>query len=227
MQTAFILVEPATPENVGASARAIKTMGFSNLLLVNPCDHLSSPARWLAHGSGEVLENAKIFSSLQEAIEGFDFIIGTTAKSRSVKYDYHPLDHLPELLEFKGNTIKKVAVVFGREESGLRNQELKLCDLVTTVPMKTTFPSLNLAQAVMLYAWELSKVKKEAVTETAFRDQESFNALKFKVAAVLKNVGFKEDTAIFPRFHERLNFLKEGDIHLLHSFCNKFLEEKK
>jgi len=227
MNISFILVEPAVPENVGAAARAIKTMGFSQLVLVNPCDYLSGPASWLAHGSNEILENAVVFSSLNEALKEFDFVIGTSAKKRSVKYDYFPLPNLPELLISKGKTVQNVAVVFGREESGLRNDELKLCDLVTTVPMKTTFPSLNLAQAVMLYAWELSKISSVNNTELPLKNEESLRALLEKVHAILLETGFKEHSAIFPRILERVSFLNEGDIHLLHSFCNKLLENKK
>ncbi len=227
MQISFILVEPAVPENVGAAARAIKTMGFSQLVLVNPCDFLSGPARWLAHGSGEILEQAKVFPTFEEAISGFDFIIGTSAKKRSVKYDYYPLPELPELLSSKGNSVENIAVVFGREESGLKNDELKFCDLVTTIPMKTTFPSLNLAQAVMLYAWELSKMNELPASEGEFRSEESLRSLRQKVQTILLSSGFNEESAIFPRFLERISFLEEGDIHLLHSFCNKYLENKK
>ena len=115
MQISFVLVEPAVPENVGASARALKTMGFSSLYLVNPCDHLSGPARWLAHASGEILENARIFNSLEQALDEFDFVIGTTAKRRSVKVDYYPLDQIPSFLNKKQNIIQNLAVVFGRE----------------------------------------------------------------------------------------------------------------
>lgn len=227
MFISFVLVEPSTPENVGASARAIKTMVFKNLLLVNPCNHLSDPARWLAHGSGEILENAKVFASLQEAISDYDFIIGTTAKNRSVKYDYHPLHQLPEIIKVKESTIKNIAVVFGREESGLRNEELRLCHQVTTVPMKTTFPSLNLTQAVMLYAWELSKIEYDSTTAQPGGDEKSFNSAYHKAAILLKKAGFKEESAIYPRFLERISLLKKRDIHLLHSYCNKLLPGKK
>jgi len=226
MQISFILVEPATPENVGAAARALKTMGFFRLLLVNPCNHLSNEARWLAHASNEILEKAEILSDLEEAIKGFDFIVGTTAKKRSVKNDYLSLSELPLILEEKGNTINKIAIVFGREESGLKNEELKLCDLVTTVPLKTPYPSLNLAQAVMLYAYELSKLNYKTSTSKE-KNKESFTALKEKVNIVLKETGFKTDTNIYPRFLERINLLNQDDIHLLHSFCNKYLENQK
>jgi len=226
MQISFILVEPATPENVGAAARALKTMGFFRLLLVNPCNHLSNEARWLAHASNEILEKAEIFGDLERAIKGFDFIIGTTAKKRSVKNDYLSLSELSLTIEEKGNTINKIAIVFGREESGLKNEELKLCDLVTTVPLKTPYPSLNLAQAVMLYAYELSKLNHKTLRSKA-KNIESFTALKEKVNMVLKETGFKTDTNIYPRFLERINMLDQDDINLLHSFCNKVLENKK
>lgn len=227
MQISFILVEPSVPENVGAAARAIKTMGFSQLVLINPCDYLSGPARWLAHGSGEILEQAQVCSSLKEAIQDFDFIIGTSAKKRSVKYDYYPLAQLPKLLSSKGKAVRNAAIVFGREESGLRNDEMKLCDLVTTIPMKVTFPSLNLAQAVMLYAWELSKTEEQTTSSGTEKNGESLRSLLQKTHTILTKAGFKENSAIFTRFLERISFLEEGDIHLLHSFCNKLLENKK
>lgn len=226
MQISFILVEPAVPENVGAAARALKTMGFSELILINPCDHLSDPARWLAHASNNILENALVFESLKDALTGFDFVVGTTAKKRSVKNDYFLLPDLPGLLKAKGNTLEKVAIIFGREESGLTNTELKLCDLVTTVPLQTSYPSLNLAQAVMLYAYELSKIDYQDSTIIEI-NQKSFAALKEKVAHILLKTGFTKNTNIYPRFFERLNFLVEDDIHLLHSFCNKILENEK
>jgi tRNA/rRNA methyltransferase len=227
MQIAFILVEPATPENIGSAARAIKTMGFPRLILVRPCNHLSNPARWLAHASNDILESAQVFDSFKTAITGFDFIIGTTAKKRSVKNDYFQLEGLPQLLKEKGHTVTKVAVVFGREESGLTNEELKQCHLVTTVPLKTTYPSLNLAQAVMLYAYELAKINYSEIPATPEINTNSFAALHQKVSSILLDAGFKENTNIFPRFLERLNFLSEDDIHLLHSYCNKILQNKK
>ena len=81
----FILVEPGLPENVGAAARALKTMGFHSLRLVNPCDHLQDRARWVAHGSTDILENARVFTSLEDAVADVDMIVGTSAKSRTVK----------------------------------------------------------------------------------------------------------------------------------------------
>lgn len=216
----FLLIEPSTPGNVGAAARAIKTMGFDQLCLVNPCDHLSDEARWLAHGSLDILEKAEVFPNFKAAIEGLDLVIGTTAKQRSVKEDYLPLSQIKNVLKNKYQSIEKIGIVFGREDSGLRNEELKMCDLVSTIPLKTAYPSLNLAQSVMLYAYELSELEAPQKKPT-FDEKNSINVLKHKVEELLQHIDMKEDSNIYTRILERLMLLSDTDVHLLHSICNK------
>ncbi|PTN09373.1 tRNA/rRNA methyltransferase [Mangrovibacterium marinum] len=227
MKISFILVEPAVPENVGAAARAMKTMGFSDMRLVNPCDHLSDPARWLAHASNDILEGASLFGTFEEAVNDLDFIVASSAKQRLVKEDYYSTRDLVPLLKAKGQAIEHIGIVFGREDSGLRNEELRRCDMVTTVPLQTSYPSLNLAQAVMLYAYELSLLhQSEPQTTPREVNANGFRALKSKTSKILLALNFKEESAIYPRILERLNLLGEGDIHLLHSICNKYFEKK-
>lgn len=220
----FLLIEPATPENVGAAARAIKTMGFCNLRLINPCNYLCDEARWLAHGSNDILEKAIIYDTFENAVADLDFIVGTTAKKRNVKEDYIHVNQLHDLLENKKGSIQNIGIVFGREESGLRNNELKKCHAVSTVPLKNTYPSLNLAQAVMIYAYELSGIislpQKQKNT-----DQNSLNILLKNIKYILKHIGMKEDSNIFPRILERLSLLSDDDIHLLHSISHKINEK--
>jgi len=226
MRVSFILVEPAVPENVGAAARAMKTMGFSEMRLVNPCDHLSDPARWLAHASNDILENAGVYPTFEEAVKDLDFIIGTSAKQRLVKEDYYPTRDIVKIILNKGISVQHVGIVFGREDSGLRNEELRCCDMVSTVPLQTTYPSLNLAQAIMLYAYELSQIHQtEKAEEQAEVNANGFRALKDKSSRILLDLDFKKESAIYPRILERLNLLGETDIHLLHSICNKYFEK--
>lgn len=221
MQIHFVLVEPSVPENVGAAARAMKTMGFTSLRLVNTKVHLDKKASWLAHASDEILESAEEFETLKEATQDIDWIIGTSAKKRRVNEDYYPSTRINELIQAKANTIKNLAIVFGREESGLTNEELKLCDIITSVPMKTTYPSLNLAQSVMIYAYTLSMLDiKEQITDQDINPAE-LNILKTKTEDILTRIGFKKDTAIYNRIIERLMILGETDIHLLLSIENK------
>ena len=225
MQIHFILVEPAVPENVGAAARAIKTMGFSSLRLVNTKAHLDEKAGWLAHASNEILESAQVFSNLKEAVQDIDWIIGTSAKKRRVNEDYYPSNKINDLIQAKANSIKNLAIVFGREESGLTNDELKICDIVTSVPMKTTYPSINLAQSVMIYAYTLSMLNINDENPDKDVNQAELNILKTKTENILTQIGFKKDTAIYNRIMERLMVLGEKDIHLVLSIEHKIKEK--
>ncbi len=223
MDVVFILVEPAVAENIGAAARAIKTMGFDKLYLVNPCNHLSGPARWLAHASNDILENAKVFSSLPEASQEIDYIIATSAKPRHVKADFFPIDDLFEIIMKKGSSINTVAIVFGREESGLTNDEIGLCDLLSFVPMKNLYPSLNLAQSVMLYAYMFSGLNHSSKTMKNEPSQ-GYPIIKSKAEKALEQMDFVQNSNIYNRILERLAFLSEDDLHLVHSICNKIIK---
>lgn len=217
MNITFILVEPAVPENIGASARAIKTMGFSDLRLVNPCNHLSPKARMLAHGSNEILEKAELFNSLSEAIVPFDLVIATSARPHWVKQDIIPAEKLSRFLAEKEDTIHNIAIVFGREESGLSNEEMALCHCTTTLPMKTRYPSLNLGQSVMLFAYLLARLELPTAETNSKAPEQSFSVLYKRVQSILTSVGIAPSRLIHGRIMERLSGLNAGDIKLLHS----------
>ncbi len=226
MNCSFILVEPAVPENIGAAARALKVMGFHDLRLVNPADHLSDPSRWLAHASGDILESAQVFKSLSDAIVGLDLIVGTTAKRRSVKYDYYRPEEIKDIIKNKSRAMIEVGVVFGREESGLTNQELHLCDLLSTIPMEIKYPSVNLAQSVMLYAYILSEVKwKDKKTDQ--KDVNLQQQLKSSVPQLLQKAGITKGSNLYNRMIERLMLAGTDDIHLFLSFISKLSEKLK
>jgi tRNA/rRNA methyltransferase len=225
MEFYFIIVEPKVQENIGASARAIKTMGFSTLRLVNPGIYLSDKARIIAHGSEDILEKTQLFGSLSEAIADIDFTIGTTAIKRSVKHDYYSVMEINSIIKNKRRSIHKAGILFGREESGLTNNELKLCDLVSTIPMKIKYPSINLAQAVMIYAYTLSEFTiKKIPFKYPIKDLNSFIELKKKVVLILKSINIQKDTVKFNRIMERINILGDDDIHLMHSVCNEIIK---
>lgn len=218
MKIIFILVNPAVPANVGAAARALKTMGFSELRLVNPCDHLGMEARMLAHASNEILENAKVFPSLSEAVKDIDLVIGATARRRTKRVEYIRSNLLTQLILEKGKSIRTVAMVFGSEESGLSNEDAAHCDVLTSISMAVKYPSLNLAQAVMVFAYELSPLAGRKLRAHADKDdKESWKALKFKTEALLEEIGIFENDLIRTRIMERFALLGETDVHLLHS----------
>jgi tRNA/rRNA methyltransferase len=223
----FILSNPAREENVGAAARAIKTMGISELRLVNPiCDHLGERARATAHGSTDVLENAQVFKNLPDAATDLSLLIGTAAKKRNIREDRHPVEELPALLQAKGNTISRTGVAFGGEESGLSNRELDHCHLLTTIPMAARYPSLNLGQAVMVYASILSKLTLQLSPKKQNKPtDDELNIVREKALQVLSDVEIPGEHIIHRRIMERLMLLKEDDMHLFHSFCKFYLKK--
>ncbi len=227
MEIIFILVDTARQENVGACARAIKTMGVGGLRLVRPrCDHLGERARATAHGSVDVLESARVFGSLEEARADLSLLVGTAAKKRNIREDRHPVGQLPDILLAKGELVSQVGVVFGGEESGLSNADIDLCDLLTTVPMYRPYPSLNLAQAVMVYAASLSKITLQlAVKKDHVPTSDELKAVKTKAMQVLADVSIPEDHIIHRRIMERLMLMDRDDMHLFHSFCKFYLKK--
>ncbi len=224
MTISFILTNPARPENIGAAARALKTMGFTDLRLVNPADHLGEQARRLAHGANDILETARGFKSLPDAIAGYDLVIGTSAKQKHSHQDYYPPGKLPELIISK--KIETVAVVFGSEERGLSKAELGLCHLVSSIPLAEPYPSLNLAQAVMVYAYTLAplglEISPNQVSEIAPAE---WATLRNKTAALLDKLNIEEGSQLHGRIIERLSALGTTDIHLLLSILGR-IEQK-
>ena len=148
-----ILVEPKVPGNVGATARAIKNMGLSRLVVVNPWFHNHPQARYMAHGSEDVLESAEIFSTLKEAVASSVLVVGTTQRQRHAVPFMNPGKAAAEILE--SSRSGPVSILFGREDRGLLNEELACCQIVVTIPTSIAQPSLNLSQAVMVMAYEL------------------------------------------------------------------------
>ncbi len=219
MEIIFILDQPAVPENIGASARALKTMGFSRLRIVNPRSSLDEKARWVAHGANDIMDRAEVYPSVKKAVEDICFIVGTTAKNRRVKHDYYPVKECVSILNKKQGQVQKIAILFGREESGLPNEALSMCDMLAYIPMKTLYPSLNLGQAVMLMAYELSGI--ETATSKCPAEEDSYKIVKSKVKKMLYEIGFHENPNIYNRVMERLAICSTNDIHLIHSIINK------
>jgi tRNA/rRNA methyltransferase len=228
MNIYFILVRPSVPQNVGAAARAIKTMGFSHLRLVAPCDHLCDSAKWMAHGSTDILQRARVYATLEKALHDIDFAVGTSCKNRVLKKDYYPGAALADFLKRKQGSVSKTAVVFGREDTGLGNSDIALCDIISTVPMRTRYPSLNLAQAVMVYAYELSAFSLGAAkTKSSRTGKATFPTLKSRVRSVLHTIGILPNTSIHRRILERIAAAGDKDIALMLSVAQKALEKSR
>jgi len=221
MNIIFILVEPSLPENIGAAARAINTMGFNSLRLVNPPNFPHEKSFHVAHGSHEVLKNASIFPDLTSALHDIDLSIATSMKKRSVRHDYHHIEKLPEILKAKKLSAKQIAIVFGGEESGLSNDQVAQCDLISFIPLKQKYPSLNLSHAVMLYAYTLSPFSRTTKKNQQDTPVGKYQKMVKMAESVMKEINFKKDSNIYPRIFERLALLSDDDANLVLSFLDK------
>lgn len=210
----FILVRPAVPENIGAAARALKTMGFRTLRIVGSHDlHLEKPARILAHASNDILEHAETFADLHGALGDIDFSIGTSAKARHERrYQLTPAQ-VRAAIDGKQRIVRRAAVVFGCEESGLSNDELALCDALSSIPLAIEYPSLNLAQAVMLYAYELANLQFEPALAA---DAGELHALKERIGKLLVQLQVASDSKLARWADERAANLAQDDVRFLH-----------
>jgi tRNA/rRNA methyltransferase len=152
---AFVLVRPKSAGNIGSAARALKNMGFGDLRLVAPAvSSKSSAAHSMAVHANDVLASAKIFASLGDAIEDCHLTVGTTCRGGQYREAVQPLHEAAiELAEVA--MTNRTAVIFGPEDTGLTNRELKFCQRLITIPASPEYPSINLAQALILCAYEL------------------------------------------------------------------------
>lgn len=149
----IILVNTSHSGNIGSVARAMKTMGLSELTLVDPLDYPNRKAIVMAAGADDILQNARIVSDLNEAIEDCDWVVGTSARSRSLEWPLlNPHECAEEII---AHPVRQTAIVFGREKSGLTNDELAKCHKHVKIPTDNNFSSLNLAQAVQVICYEL------------------------------------------------------------------------
>jgi len=155
----FVLVGPREPGNIGASARALKNMGFSRLSLVNPVA-LTDETKWFAHNSLDILKTATAHASLDDAICDNAIIAGTTRRKGKSRGLIYPVRQGVRQLYSMARE-NKVAILFGREDRGLFNDEVEECGFLLSIPADNRHPSLNLAQAVLIVAYELSRAEYE------------------------------------------------------------------
>ncbi|WP_299404916.1 TrmH family RNA methyltransferase [Acaryochloris sp. IP29b_bin.148] len=221
MQYSFILVEPEVPENLGAAARALNTMGHADLRLVRPrCDRNAEKAQVLAHGSQHILNAAPIYEHLAEALHDIELACATTARHRYEKYHYISARELPQYLQAKGGSVQRLAIIFGGERSGLNRQDINCCDLITTIPQEIAYPSLNLAQAVMVYSYVLADVQAAVqIQDQRLNRQpmpvEEYAHLKQSTLQLMGRIGLAERYQQYVT--HSLALLGYEDLYLLHN----------
>lgn len=160
----IVLVNTSHPGNIGASARAMKNMGLSRLYLVAPKDYPSGVAIGRASSALDILDNAVLCEDLKEAIADCSLVIGTSARSRRIPWPVVNPDKCAKLILEEGQK-QNVALVFGREDRGLSNEELQLCHYHVQIAANPEYSSLNLAAAVMVLSHEIYKLSLQMENE--------------------------------------------------------------
>ena len=214
-----ILLEPREPGNIGSGARALKGMGLSQLYLVNPVPFLEAKPTWyMAHGATDVIENCCVVETLDEALEGIQFLVGTTHRRRDPRLppSVSAREAAQEIASISQG--QEVALLFGREDFGLSTSQISRCQLIASVPMAAKNPSLNLAQAVQVFAYEvfLASTGDIPPPELEYADVNEIEAFYGRITTLLQRIG------VTPYNHDWETFLKS----LRRVFSRTRLEER-
>jgi TrmH family RNA methyltransferase len=195
----FVIVLNRTQDvvNIATSLRAMMNMGLTRLRLVSPEDFSTYRIAGIAHGSEPLIDTIEFFDTLEDAVADASLVIGTTARRRTATYLWsHPREAAPELLRHPADAAHPVAIVFGREDTGLLNEDLDRCDRLLVVPTSTIYSSLNLSQAVLLIGYELAlaaesasarplpRPKRDAAPSTALEREALFEQINAALHAI-------------------------------------------
>ncbi|THB78754.1 MAG: RNA methyltransferase [Desulfobulbaceae bacterium] len=228
---AIILKSPKYAGNIGAAARSCYNMGIKKLILVSETSPESEPmARMATHNAAHIIENMEIFTSLPEAIAPFSYIVGTTARTgRKRTSEQTPRDIMQDLLPLLPNN--KIAFLFGPEDRGLTNNDLKYCQYTSSIPT-ADFSSLNLAQAVAIHCYELYYSIVESTREPAalpvYASSFQLEGMYEHVENALLKIDFLNEKSHhywmknIRQFLGRIR-LTEKDANIIRGICRQFL----
>ncbi len=223
----FILVEPQEPGNIGATARAIKNMGFNNLELVNPVYFHTKEAKWMACQAYDIIKKAIVYPTIDEAIKDKNLIIGTTRRLGKRRGLIIPLRESVERIISSAKK-NKVAILFGREKDGLTNEEIDKCGFLITIPADPSAPSLNLAQSVMLVAYEIGHMDYPTVVPRLVK-QDELGYLLRRIESTLKLLGYipRGDCDLEKKIMRNIEHLirragiTDWELRMLHGICTQ------
>lgn len=168
-----VLIRTTESGNIGSAARAMKTMGLSRLVLVDPQEFPSAKATARASGADDLLANAQVVDNLQQALQGCDLVLGTSARLRDLPWPLlNPREAADKALQC-GDQEGDIAVVFGSERSGMSNEELDHCQFQIHIPANDQYSSLNLAASVQVIAYELRMAQLLTESQDVVQQEET------------------------------------------------------
>lgn len=230
--TRFILLETSQRGNVGAAARAMKVMGFHDLVLVRPrfADVLTHEETLaFASGAADVLANATVVDRLEDALTGVDCLLGTAMTPRDFGPPCHaPREHLPQLAQ------RSVALLFGSERFGMANEDVYRCHVALSIPTNPQFGSLNLGAAIQVIAYEWRQALggfgvEQATPERLLADAGQVAGMLAHWEQALTAIGFLDPAApkkLMPRLNQLFNRAQLGaeEIHILRGVAKAMLQ---
>ena len=198
----IVLVNTSHPGNIGGVARAMKNMGLSRLYLVEPRQFPDEQANWRAASAADLLDAAVITETLDEAIADCQFVVGTSARSRNIPWPLLDPRQCANQIATNSDT-EQVAILFGREDRGLTNEELRACNLHLHVPTSEAYSSLNLAMAVQIVCYELRMLQvagqlpeqAEEQWDTPFSTRENMERFYVHLEETLTEIEFLDPAA--------------------------------
>jgi tRNA (cytidine32/uridine32-2'-O)-methyltransferase len=199
----IVLVNTSHPGNIGGVARAMKNMGLGRLYLVAPKQFPDEQAQWRAASAGDVLETAVVCETLEEAIGDCQFVVGTSARGRRIPWPLLDPRRCAGEIGQASERGEQVAVLFGREDRGLTNDELKVCNLHLNIPTSEAYSSLNLAMAVQIVCYELRMLlsvdelpaSSDAGWDTPFSTRENMERFYTHLEQTLIDIDFLDPAA--------------------------------
>jgi len=220
----IVLVHTTHSGNIGGVARAMKNMGLTQLTLVAPLEYPAPEANWRAASAVDVLENAEVVSTLDEAIADCRFVVGTSARDRRIPWPLQDARGCAERIATH-SVGERVAILFGREDRGLLNEELQRCNLHCHIPTHEGYPSLNLAMAVQIVSYELRMMTlsgktghtEDADWDTPFSTSADMARFYAHLEETLVEIGFLDPQAprqLMPRLHRLFNRLRLDEMEL-------------
>jgi len=214
----IVLVAPSHPGNIGAAARAMKNMALGTLVLVNPRQFPHPEATARASGADDVLAAARVVTSLQEALSGCGYVAATTSRDRDQYFRVVDVRAAAERVIDESRR-SPAAVVFGAERTGLTNEELETAHALIRIPASPAYPSLNLAMAVQLVAYELFRASGAAAPPSAapvaapLATAQELERLYAHFAQVLEDIDFRDRTQSGTHLMSRIRrFLQRAEL---------------
>lgn len=225
-----VLNRPQQPGNVGSVARAMMNTGLGRLRLVSPCDHQADMARWMAVRGRDILTEAEVFDALAPALADCHLVVGTVPPDRErFRVEAQAPRQLAERL-LSVHTTDRIGLLFGSEDRGLSNRELDLCQAFVSIPTSAACHSLNLAQAVVIIAYELflAAALSGVSAERPCADTDTLEGMYGHLEQALASVGFLngENPAHIMRDIRRIfgrARLDEREVRILRGICRQML----